>query len=198
MAPVWQEPGKDKPRDSALFAYLKAQGAWIWGYPDFVPVQGDIFLTGTYADTNNQGKSRGSWTFQHVAVVAKILPNADGTYTILSQDGGKGQASIGEDKTGYTIRNYDAKTRFMSGAKPRVLIGVWRPGALKTAIENMPPEIRSSLKGKEKTAYEAWRDPYADLFPAKPPPKKAPQKKAPQKKAPTADAVGAFEAQHPD
>lgn len=148
MAPVFQLPDqKVKPRDAAIFHYLKETGAWVWGEVGFVPIPGDIFLTGTYTDTINvKEKTHGSWTFQHVAIVANIMPNDDQTYTILSQDGGKGSSAAGEDKTGYTIRNYNPKTRLMSGASPKMVIGVWRPAVLKAALDNMPPEIKSTIK----------------------------------------------------
>lgn len=156
MAPVFQDPKQQtRPRDTEMFQYLKQTGAWIWGYEGFVPEQGDIFLTGSYIDTVNvKDKSRGLWTFQHVGIVANTMKNDDGTYTLLSQDGGKGQASIGEDKTGYTIRNYDPKTRLSTGANPKLMIGVWRPGILKAALYKLPPEIKATLTGGRLQAYQ--------------------------------------------
>jgi hypothetical protein len=157
MAPVHEgvKGGGGPPRNTPMFQYLKDSGAWIWGYDGFVPQQGDIFLTGTYVDTVNvKDKSHGSWTFQHVGIVANTMKNDDETYTLLSEDGGKGQSAIGEDKTGYTIRNYDPKTRLMSGASQKVMIGVWRPGILKAALLKLPPDIKATLKPQALAAYE--------------------------------------------
>lgn len=152
MAPVHD----DKQREWPIFKYLKDSGAWVWGSEGFVPSTGDVFLTGEYKDTINvKRKSRGTWTFQHVGIVAAVEPNPDGTFSILSQDGGKGQASLGEDKTGYTLRNYDPKTRLMSGANPKMLIGVWRPGPLKAALESLPADIKATFKKSQLEAYEA-------------------------------------------
>jgi hypothetical protein len=152
MAPVHDF----KQREWPIFKYLKDSGAWVWGHEGFVPNTGDVFLTGEYKDTINvKQKSRGSWSFQHVGIVAAVAANDDGTYSILSQDGGKGQASIGEDKTGYTLRNYNPKTRLMSGANPKMLIGVWRPGPLKAALESLPADIKATFKKSQLEAYEA-------------------------------------------
>jgi hypothetical protein len=149
IAPVYQDPKKEsQPRHTALFAYLKRTGAWLWGAPGFVPEQGDVFLTGSYSDAvNAKAKTHGLWTFQHTAIVAKLLRNDDGqTFTLLTQDGGKGLSRAGEDKTGYTIRNYDPNTRVLSGASPKLMIGVWRPAVLRAALLNMPDDIRATLK----------------------------------------------------
>lgn len=152
MAPVHDH----KQREWPIFKYLKDSGAWVWGHEGFVPSTGDVFLTGEYKDTiNAKQKSRGSWTFQHVAIIAAIEANPDGTYSLLSQDGGKGQASLGEDKTGYTLRNYDPKTRLISGASPKMLIGVWRPGPLKAALESLPADVKATFKKGQLEAYEA-------------------------------------------
>ncbi len=151
MAPVHQQKRAGLyPREQMLFKYLKDAGAWIWGSSGFVPIPGDIFLTGSYQETVNQAESsRGFWTFQHVGIIANTRYNADETYTLLTQDGGKGNSALGEDKTGYTIRNYDPKTRLVSGASPKMIIGVWRSGVLKAALEKMPPDVEASLKGQD-------------------------------------------------
>ena len=156
LAPVYQDPKQSsKPRDAQVFKYLKETGGWVWGEEGFVPRQGDVFLTGSYSEAINvKAKSYGLWSFQHVGVVANITANADGTYTVLSQDGGKGMAAIGEDKTGYTIRNYDPKTRMMSGAKPKMVIGVWRPVLIKEALKQLPKEIKATLTPGQLAAYQ--------------------------------------------
>lgn len=160
MSPVFEDPKADsKPRDAPIFKYLQECGAWVWaaGEENFMPKQGDVFLTGTYMDVvNAKKKTYGMWTFQHVGIVAAVSPNPDGTLTVLSQDGGKGMAALGEDKTGYTQRTYDPKTRLMSGAKPKTVIGVWRPALLKAALQQLPPEIKATLKTQQAIAYDKY------------------------------------------
>ena len=155
LAPVYQDPKQSsKPRDAQVFKYLKETGGWVWGEKGFVPRQGDVFLTGSYSEAINvKEKSYGLWSFQHVGVVANITGNADGTYTVLSQDGGKGMSAIGEDNTGYTIRNYNPDTRMMSGAKPKIVIGVWRPVLIKEALKQLPKEIKATLTPGQLAAY---------------------------------------------
>jgi hypothetical protein len=63
-------------------------------------------------------------------------------------------AALGEDKTGYTMRNYNPITRIVSGAADRTLIGVWRPVLLKAALARMPREIFDTLSDTRKAIWE--------------------------------------------
>ena len=154
QAPIKPQP---VPRQTAIFKYLKEAGAWVWAADgeSFVPNQGDVFLTGTYTNSKDvRKKTYGRWEFQHTGVIVNKEENPDGSYTLLSQDGGKGMAALGEDKTGYTMRNYNPITRIVSGAADRTLIGVWRPVLLKAALARMPREIFDTLSDTRKAIWE--------------------------------------------